>query len=70
MSSPERHQPPEHAKVDMFLVHDPVDAEALQVALRQHHQERLRRLFRHVGDSADDHYLLGIMRRYRELEPL
>ena len=69
MSSPELHLPPEHAKGGMILAHDPVDTEARQVALRLHHRERLTRLFRHGGDSVDDHYLLGIMRRYRGIEP-
>ncbi len=70
MSRLELHMPREHAKAEVTQARDPVDGEARQVALRQHHRERLRRLFRLVGDSEDDHYLLGIMRRYRGLEPL
>jgi|GEM_PF-2897619 len=37
-------------------------------ALRQHHLERLARLFRHVGESEDDRYLLNLMIRYRTVE--
>ncbi len=40
-----------------------------EAALRQRQQERLARLFRQVGDSADGRYLLQIMTRYRELKP-
>lgn len=36
----------------------------------QESQDRLQRLFRLVGDSADGRYLLELMRRYRGLEPL
>ena len=45
------------------------DLKAQEGALRQHHKERLTRLFRHIGESADDHYLMDIMTRYRGLEP-
>ncbi|WP_296447249.1 hypothetical protein [Rhodoferax sp. UBA5149] len=46
-----------------------VDLQAQKTALRQYHQERLARLFRHIGNSADDRYLLDIMSRYRGSEP-
>lgn len=44
------------------------DPKAQEAALRQHHQQRLARLFRHVGESADDRYLLDLMTRYRGLD--
>ena len=43
------------------------DLQAQEAALRQHHQERLARLFRHVGDAADDRHLQDLMVRYRGL---
>jgi hypothetical protein len=59
----------EHVKAGVTQALDPADADARQVALRRHHQERLARLFRRVGDSADDRYLIDVMRRYRGIEP-
>ncbi|MDO8767110.1 MAG: hypothetical protein Q7K57_00060 [Burkholderiaceae bacterium] len=45
------------------------DASAQAAMLRQHHRERLARLFRHAGESADDRYLLDLVTRYRGLDP-
>jgi hypothetical protein len=69
MSRLEVHMPREHAKAGVTQACDPADIAARQVALRLHHRERLTRLFRHIGDSADDHYLLGIVHRYRGIGP-
>lgn len=44
------------------------DLKAQEAALRQHHTVRLARLFRHIGESAEDRYLMDIMTRYRGLE--
>jgi uncharacterized protein YfeS len=44
------------------------NANAQEAALRQYHRERLARLFRHIGDNADDRYLLDLMTHYRGLE--
>jgi hypothetical protein len=70
MSRQQPHLPLAPAKADMMLARDLLDIEGQQAALRQHHQsqqhqERLARLFRLVGDSADERYLLDIMARYR-----
>lgn len=46
------------------------DVHGQEAALRQHHQERLARLFRHVGEGADDRYLCDLMARYRGVDPL
>jgi hypothetical protein len=44
------------------------DANTQMLKLRQHHLERMARLFRHAGESADDRYLRDLMTRYRGLE--
>jgi hypothetical protein len=68
MSRQQPHLPLAPAKAGMMLPRDRLDIEAQQAALlqlSQQHQERLARLFRLVGDSADERYLLDIMARYR-----
>lgn len=59
MSSQKPHQKPAQAQFD---------AKDNEKALRQHHLERLARLFRDVGESEDDRYLLNLMTRYRTAE--
>lgn len=55
-------------------VYDPqaqsIDHEAQNAVLRQHHRERLARLFRHAAQNPDDRFLLALMTRYRQLDPL
>ena len=41
-----------------------------QIQDQQGQQDRLARLFRLVGNTAEGRYLLDLMRRYRGLEPL
>lgn len=59
--------------VTELWVHDigsqTVGLQAQEAVLRQHHRERLARLFRRVGEGADDRYLLEIMTQYRGVEP-
>ena len=59
--------------VKEICVFDPqqqaADIKADEVALRQHHQARMARLFRHGGNSADDCYLRDLMTRYRGVLP-
>lgn len=69
MNRQQPHLPLAPAKAGMTLACDLLDTEEQKAALRQHHQERLSRLFRLVGESADDRYLLDIMTRYRGMEP-
>lgn len=67
MSQPDRPPTPLLATVDM-----PANTPATPgdpAAPRRQHQERLTRLFRQSGDSADDRYLLHLMTRYREVDP-
>jgi predicted mannosyl-3-phosphoglycerate phosphatase (HAD superfamily) len=45
------------------------DDRARPVALRQYHQQRVARLFRQVGEGAEDLYLQDLIVRYRELDP-
>lgn len=62
-------QPPlAPAKPDLPLAHGSTDIKQQKAALRPHHRERLTRLFRHVGDTPDERYLLDIMTRYRRIE--
>jgi hypothetical protein len=68
MNRQQPHLPLAPAKAGMTLACDRLDSEEQKAALRQHHQERLARLFRLVGDSADERYLLNVMARYRGLE--
>lgn len=58
--------PQEQAKAGVRV---PLDASAQAATLRQHQHERLARLFRHAGESADDRYLLDLVTRYRGLDP-
>jgi hypothetical protein len=55
--------PPKHADDSI----SPEQAEVKDAArcLQQHQQERRERLFRQVGDNADDHYLRKLMTRYQ-----
>lgn len=66
MNRLELHLPLEQANADMTRA---LDVKDQTTALRQHHRERLARLFRHASHSADDGYLRDIMARYRELDP-
>lgn len=71
MSNLERHLPLRQTKAGMTLARDLLDVNDLQTqeaALRQHHRERVARLFRHVSDNVDDRYLLDIVTRYRKVE--
>ena len=45
------------------------DLKAREAARRQHHQARLARLFRHVGENPEGRELMNLMARYREIEP-
>ena len=47
----------------------PAPAQVPDAALQQRQQARLARLFRHVGDNADDRYLRELLTRYRGGEP-
>lgn len=40
-----------------------------EIERRQHHQQRLTRLFRQSGASGDERYLRELMTRYRGAEP-
>lgn len=44
------------------------DIKSLEAAQRQHHKERLARLFRHVGENPDGRHLMNLMAHYREVE--
>jgi hypothetical protein len=68
MSKQELHLPQVPAKAGTMLAPAWLDTSAQEAARRQHHRERLTRLFRRIGDSADDRYLLELMRRYRGVE--
>ena len=50
------------------LTSDMVAARAQVAFLYENQQTRLARLFRHVGDNADDLYLRDLMIRYRGLD--
>jgi hypothetical protein len=62
--------PPENATADMTRTRDLLDAEAQDAGIRQHHRGRLARLFRLHCANADDQYLLDLVTRYREVDPL
>jgi hypothetical protein len=68
MSRQQPHLPLAPAKTGMMLPGNLPGTEGQQAAPRalgQHHQERLARLFRLVGDNADGRYLRDIMARYQ-----
>ncbi|MDO8252777.1 MAG: hypothetical protein Q7T78_24080 [Rhodoferax sp.] len=69
MSDTNRPLPLEQGQAGVLPAPAPLDASAQAAMLRQHHRERLARLFRHAGESADDRYLLDLMTRHRGLEP-
>jgi hypothetical protein len=74
MSSVELHLMREHAEAGKTVTRTlpPPQPQAADVkareSSRQPHQERLARLFRHVGSGADDRYLMDIMGRYRGIK--
>lgn len=69
MSDTDHPLPLERSQAGAPLAPTQPDANTQVVKLRQHHRERLARLFRHAGESADDRYLLDLITRYRGLEP-
>lgn len=67
MSQPDRSPTPLPATAGM-PTHTPATPGG-SAAPRLQHQERLTRLFRQSGNSADDRYLRQLMARYREVTP-
>lgn len=62
--------PLEQAKEGVRLAPDMrVDPTAQDAARRQHHKERLARLFRHTGESTEGRYLMDILTCYRGAKP-
>lgn len=75
MNPQELDLPLEQASVGMTLARNLLDTaepaadlKAREAAQRLHHQERLVRLFRHVGENPDGRHLMNLMARYREVE--
>lgn len=52
------------------LLTEQAPVRAPDAALQQHQLARLARLFRHVGDNADDRFLRELLIRYRGLAHL
>ena len=57
-----------HQNPSQKFLHAQLTTQDNKETLHQHHLERLARLFRHVGESKDDRYLLNLMIRYRTVE--
>ena len=57
-----------HQNQPQKFLHAQLTTQDNKETLRQHHLQRLARLFRHVGESDDDRYLLNLMIRYRTVE--
>jgi hypothetical protein len=56
-------------QVQEELQQQSADTKPQDAARRQHHKERLAKLFRHIGKSPEGRRLLDILTRYREAEP-